>query len=60
MFKSRRLRNAEHVARMEEDRNYFNILRSKHIDKRLLGRPGRIWRKYIKMDLKEISINQRN
>ena len=40
---SRRLRWAEHVARMEEGRSAFKILTGKPTGKRPLGRPGRRW-----------------
>ena len=52
VIKSRRLRWAGHVARMEEDWSVFKILTSKPTGKRHLGRP-RCRRKYnISMDLK--------
>ena len=41
VIKSRRLRWAGHVARMEEGRSAFNILTGKPTGKRLLGRPRR-------------------
>ena len=49
MIKSRRLRWACHVARMEEDRSAFKMLTGTPTGKRPLG-----------MDLKEIGINTRN
>ena len=58
--KSRRLRWACHVARMEEDRSALKMLTDKPIVKRLLGRPWRRWEDNIRMDLKEIRINTRN
>ena len=60
MFKSRRLRWAGHVARMEEGRSDFKILTSKLIGKRPSGRPKRRWEDNIIMDLKEIDINTSN
>ena len=39
VIKSRRLRWAGHVARMEEDRTVFKILTGKPTGKRPLGRP---------------------
>ena len=39
--KSRRLRWAGHVARMEESRSGFKILTGKHTGKRPLGNPRR-------------------
>ena len=48
VIKSRRLRGAGHVARMEESRSAFKILTGKPTVKRPLGRRG--------MDLKEVSM----
>ena len=42
-IKSRRLRWAGHVARMEEGRSAFKILTGTCIGKRPLGRPRRRW-----------------
>ena len=55
-FKSRRLRWAGHVARMEEGRSAFNILTGKPTGKRPLERPRRRWKNNIRMDLEEIGI----
>ena len=41
VIKSRRLRWAGHVVRMEEGRNAFKILTDKPTEKRPLGRPRR-------------------
>ena len=60
MIKSRRLRWAGHVARLEEGRNAFKILTGKPTGKRSLGRPGSRWEDYIRTDLKEIDMNTRN
>jgi hypothetical protein len=60
VIKSRRLRWAGHVARMEEGRSAFKILTGKHTGKRPLGRLRRVWEGNIRMDPKEISINTRN
>ena len=60
MDKSRRLRWAGHVARMEESRSTFKILTGKPTGKRPLERPRRRWEDNIRMDLKEIGINTRN
>ena len=60
MIKSRRLRWAGHVARMEECRSAFKILTGTPTKTRPLGRPRHRWEDNIKMDLKEISINTRN
>ena len=54
MIKSRRLRWADHVAGMEEDRSAFKILTDKPTGKRPLGRPRRRWEDNIRMNLKEL------
>ena len=51
MIKSRRVRWAGHVAKMEEGRSAFKILTVKPTGKRSLGRPMRIWEDNIRMDL---------
>jgi hypothetical protein len=53
MIKSRRMRWAGHVARIEEKRNAYRILVGKPEGKRPLGRPRRRWVDNIKMDLRE-------
>ena len=58
--KSRRLRWAGHVARMEEGRSAFNILTGKHTGKSLLGRTRRRCEDNIRMDHEEIGINAGN
>ena len=60
VIKSRRLRWAGYVARMEEGRNAFKILTGKCTEKRPLGRPRRRWEDNIRMDLEEIGINAGN
>ena len=60
MIKSRRLRWAGHVARMEEGRSSLKILTGTLAGKRPLGRPRHRWVDNIRMDLKEIGINTRN
>ena len=60
VIKSRRLRWAGHVSRMEENRSAFRILTSKPTGKRLLGKPRRGWEDNIRMDLQEIGINAVN
>ena len=60
MIKSRRLRWADHVARIEEGRSAFKILTGKPARKRPLGRPRRRWEDNIKIDLDEIGINAGN
>ena len=52
MIKSRRLRRAGHVARMEEGRSSFKILTGTPAGKKPLGRPWRRWEDKIGMDLK--------
>jgi hypothetical protein len=51
---SRRMRWAEHVARMGEERNVYKVLMGKPEGKRPLGRPRRRWEDGIRMDLREI------
>jgi hypothetical protein len=60
VIKSRRLRWAGHVARMDETRSAFKILAGKPTGKRPLGRPRHRWEDNIRMDLKEIGINTRS
>ena len=60
MTKSRRLRWAGHVARMEEGRSAFKILTGKPTGKRPLGKLSHRWEDNNRMDVKEISINMRN
>ena len=60
VIKSRRLRWAGHVARMEEVRSAFKILTGKPTGKRPLGRPRRRCEDNIRMDLEEIGINAGN
>ena len=52
VIKSRRLRWAGHVARMEESRSSLKILIGKPTGKRPLGRPRRRWEDNIRIDLK--------
>jgi hypothetical protein len=59
-IKSRILRWASHVARMEEGRSALKILPGTPIGKKPLGRPRRRWEDNIRMDLKEICINTRS
>jgi hypothetical protein len=51
MIKSRRMRWAEHVARIGEKRNATRILVGKPEGRRPLGRPRRRWVENIKVDL---------
>ena len=53
-LKSRRLRWAGHVPRMEHSRNAYRVLVGKSEGKRPLGRPRRRWEDNIKMDLMEV------
>ena len=53
VFKSRRLRLAGHVARMEEGRSAFTMLTGTPTGNRRLGRPRRRWEDNIRMDLKK-------
>jgi hypothetical protein len=57
VIKSRRLRWAVHIARMEEGRSSFKLLTGQPTGKRPLGRPRRRWEDNIRMDLEEIGIN---
>jgi hypothetical protein len=54
MIKSRRMRRAMHVARMEEKKNAYRILVGKPEGKTPLRRPRRRWMDNINMDLSEI------
>ena len=54
VIKSRRMRWAGNVARMEEGRGVHKVLVWKPEGKRLLGRPRRRWEDNIKMDLQEV------
>ena len=58
VIKSRRLRWAGHVARMEEVRSAFKILTGTPTGKIPLGRPLRRWEDNIRMNFKEIGINK--
>ena len=60
VIKSRRLRWAGHVARMEDGRSALKILTGKPTCKRPLGRPRRRWEDNIRIDLEEIGINKGN
>jgi transcription termination factor 2 len=54
IIKSRRMRWAGHVARMEEKRNAYRLLVGKPEGKRPLGRPRRRRVDNIRMDLREV------
>jgi hypothetical protein len=53
-IKSRRMRWAEHVARMGEERNVYRVLVGEPEGKRPLERPRRRWEDGIRMELSEI------
>jgi hypothetical protein len=54
MVKSRRMRWAEHVARMGEERGVHRVLVGKPEGKRPLRRPRCRWEDNIKIDLIEV------
>jgi hypothetical protein len=54
MIKSRKIRWAEDVARMEAKMNAYRILVGKPEGKRLVGRTRRSWVDKIKMNLRRI------
>jgi hypothetical protein len=54
MIKSRRMRWAGHVARMETKINAYRLLVGKPEGKRLVGRPRSRWRDNIKVYFREI------
>ena len=54
VIKSRRMRWAEHVASMGEERGVYRVLVGKPEGKRPLGRPRRIWVDNIRMELQEV------
>ena len=60
VIKSRRLRWAGHVARVEKGRSAFKILPGKPTGKRPLGKLRLRWEDNIRIDLEEISINAGN
>ena len=60
VIKSRRLRWAGHVARMEEGRSAFKLLTGTPTQKRPLGRPTCRWEDNIRINIKEIGISTRN
>jgi transcription termination factor 2 len=60
MMKSRRMRWAGHVARMEEGRCVYRVLVGRPEGKRPLRRPRRRSEDNIKMDLRETGIDESN
>jgi hypothetical protein len=57
VIKSRRMRWAEHVARMGEGRGVYRVLVGRPEGKRPLGRPRRRWEDNIKLDPRKIGID---
>jgi hypothetical protein len=53
VIKSRRMRQAGHIARMREERGVYRVLVGKPEGKRPLGRPRRRWED-IRMNLQEV------
>jgi hypothetical protein len=60
VIKSRRVRWAGHVARMEAGRGVYRVLVGRPEEKRPLGRPRRRWEDNIKLDIREIGIDEAN
>jgi hypothetical protein len=60
VIKSRRMRCAGHVARMEEGRGVYRVLVGRPECKRPLGRSRGSWENNIKMDLRETGIDGAN
>ena len=56
VIKSRRMRWAGHVARMEEGRGVYRVLVEKLEGKRPLGRPRRRWEDNIKMIFRKCDV----
>jgi len=54
MIKSRRMRWAGHVARMDEEKELYKFLVGKPEGRRILGRHRRIWVDNIRTDLQEV------
>ena len=54
VIKPRRIKWAEHVARMGEERGAYRVLVGKPRGKRPLGRPRLRWVDNIRMDLQEV------
>jgi hypothetical protein len=57
IMKSRRMRRAGYVARMQEKRNVYRLFVGKPEERRPLGRPRRMWIDNIKRDLLEIGVS---
>jgi len=54
VIKSKRMRWAEHVVRMGEEREVYRVLVGKPEGRRPLGRPRRRWADNIRTDLQEV------
>ena len=54
VMKLRRMRWAEHVGRIEEERGAYRVLVGKPEGKKPLGRPRHRWVDNIRMDLQEV------
>ena len=54
VIKSRRMRWAGHVARMDEEKGVYRVLVGKPEGRRPLGRPRRRWVDNIRMDVQEV------
>ena len=57
MVKPRKLRWADHIARMEEGRSALKILTGEPTEEKRLGKPRRRWEDNIRMNRKERGIN---
>ena len=57
-LKSRRLRWAGHIVRMEQSRIAYRVLVGKPEGKRSLGRPRRRWEDNIRMNLREVGCDR--
>jgi hypothetical protein len=60
VIKSRRMRWVGHVARVGEGRGVYRVLVGRPEGKRPLGRPRRRWVDIIKLDLREMAIDEAN
>jgi hypothetical protein len=60
VIKSRRVRWAGNVARMEEGTGVYRVLVGRPEGMRPLERPGRMWEDKIKLDLREIGFDVAN
>jgi hypothetical protein len=60
VIKSRRMRWAGHVARMGEGTDVYRVLVGRPEGKTPLGRPRRRWEDNIKLDFREIWIDEAN